>query len=208
MSSIPEGHELTKAGVIPEEWRIESVSNLSHKTNGFNPINNPDRAFRYIDVPCISLDTPTITKYLEYIGENAPSRARKLIKTGDILFSTIRLYLKQLAKVPPTLDGEVCSTAFCIIRCNTEKADPDYAFQLIARDNFVFKVTSLQIGSNYPAVIDIDITSPFIPLPEQHHIAAERDHRALLQVLKKGLMQDLLTGRVRVPLNGGEAHGA
>ncbi len=57
------------------------------------------------------------------------------------------------------------------------------------------------------------------PLPEQHRIATilstvdrdlatERHHRARLQTLKQGLMQDLLTGRKRVPLNGGEAHGA
>jgi len=57
------------------------------------------------------------------------------------------------------------------------------------------------------------------PLPEQHRIAAvlsavdhdlaaEREHRARLQTLKRGLVQDLLTGRKRVPLNGGEAHGA
>jgi len=60
---------------------------------------------------------------------------------------------------------------------------------------------------------------PLPPLLEQHRIAgvlstvdrdlaAEREHRTRLQTLKKGLMQALLTGRKRVPLNGGEVHGA
>jgi type I restriction enzyme S subunit len=216
-ASSPEGYKQTKVGMIPEEWRIESIHNLSQKTNGINPINNPNRIFKYIDVSCISRDTLKITNYLEYNGENAPSRAKKLIKEGDILFSTIRPYLKQLAKVPAALDGEVCSTAFCIIRCDTKKVDPEYVFQSVTTDKFVSNVSSLQTGSNYPAVTDKDILSqpiPLPPLPEQRQIAAilstvdaaiaaTAEVIAKTEDLKRGLMQDLLTkgideaGRVR-----------
>jgi type I restriction enzyme S subunit len=217
MFSIPKGYKMTRVGIIPEDWRVELISNLSQKINGINPTNNPDQTFRYIDVSCISRDTLKITNYLEYNGKNAPSRARKLIENGDILFSTIRPYLKQLARVPATLDGEVCSTAFCIIRCDAKRVDPEYIFQSVTRDEFISNVSSLQNGSNYPAVTDKDIFSQYIPLPslpEQHRIAAvlstvdaaiaaTDEVIAKTEELKRGLMQDLLTkgideeGRVR-----------
>jgi len=51
--------------------------------------------------------------------KKAPSRARKIIKSGDIVFATTRPYLKNIAVVPLVLDNQICSTGFCVLRPNT-----------------------------------------------------------------------------------------
>lgn len=76
----------------------------------------------------------------------------------------------------------------------------------------------LSSGSTFKAINKTDIENYFVPLPprpERRKIAAilssvdnrlrsEREHRSQLEILKKGLMQDLLTGRKRVKVDGHE----
>ena len=82
-------------------------------------------------------------------------------------------------------------------------------------DRVIGTLTEIQRGSNYPAVSDSDVHNlklPLPPLPEQQKIASilstvdekieiERNRKQKLQELKKGLMQVLLTGKVRVKVS-------
>lgn len=102
--------------------------------------------------------------------------------------------------------------------CNFKSNDPKFISYFLKFHLEAYQSDAVSIpGINRNFVHKIPCASP--PLPEQYRIAtilstvdrdlaAERDHRARLLTLKKGLMQDLLTGRKRVPLDGGEAHGA
>ncbi|WP_214021458.1 restriction endonuclease subunit S [Methanoculleus sp.] len=102
--------------------------------------------------------------------------------------------------------------------CNFKDNDPKFISYFLKLHLAAYQSDALSIpGINRNFVHRLPCAVP--PPPEQHHIAAvlstidrdlaaERDHRARLQTLKKGLMQDLLTGRKRVPLNGGEGHDA
>jgi len=100
---------------------------------------------------------------------------------------------------------------------NFKNNDPKFISYFLKLHLAVYQSDALSIpGINRNFVHKLLCAAP--PLPEQHRIAAvlstidhnlaaERDHRTCLQTLKKGLMQDLLTGRKRVPLNGGVIHG-
>ncbi|MGC8516143.1 MAG: restriction endonuclease subunit S, partial [Thermoplasmata archaeon] len=208
--------KMTELGEMPEEWSLDSIKNCSLPTNSIDPlVVFGESYFKYIDVSEISSQELAIKGTKEIQGVKAPSRARKGVKGDDIIFATIRPYLKRIAMVPKYLDGNVCSTAFCVIRANGSKVLPKFLFYSITLDKFVSNVSSSQTGSAYPAVSDSQVLSERVvipPLPEQQKIAEIlstadsklellRKKKEHLEILKKGLMNDLLTGKVRVKMD-------
>jgi len=214
---VREGYKETELGEIPVDWEILELRLIVKNTEQITPERTPNKIFKYIDVSSISRNLLKIKSYSEFIGKFAPSRARKQIKANDIIFSTIRPYLKQVSLIDGKYNGELCSTAFCVIRCDKEILSPSFCFFYMTDDNFIKGVSKYESGSNYPAVLDKDIKNQLIilpPLPEQHRIAAvlstidetiEKTERLIgkLKMEKAGLMADLLTkgidedGRVR-----------
>ena len=202
----------TEIGQVPEHWEVVRLGEVTTKTKQVDPRHEPARAFKYVDVSGISRKQLKIIDFTEYLGKEAPHRARKLVRKGDIIFATVRPYLKRMAIVPDEFDGQIVSTAFCIIRCRPYLAEPNYIFQAVTKDDFVQRVSEHQRGSSYPAVTDKDILTQMIPLPpiqEQQEIArmlssmdnkieSEEKRRASLQALFKTLLHQLMTGKVRV----------
>lgn len=205
------GYKKTKVGLIPEAWDVVRVKDCISKTRGIDPTKVHNKTFKYVDISSICNDTYRIQGHQSINSINAPSRARKEIKAKDILYATVRPYLKRIAIVPAELDGQVCSTGFCVLRCHSKKIDYNYLFNVLLSEWMTTKISKLQTGSNYPAVNDSDIHSQPIPLPhikEQEKIAAilgkwdegiEKVEKliAAKQKLKKALCQQLLTGKKR-----------
>ena len=146
----------TEIGLVPEHWEVVRLEEVTQKTKKIDPRKKPDWQFKYVDVSSISNQFLRINNYSIYKGTNAPSRARKLMKAGDILFATVRPSLKRIALVPLDLEGQICSTAFCVVRPNPQSADYLYVFFAISNDDFVLRVSAHQRGSSYPAITDTD----------------------------------------------------
>ena len=162
-----------ESGAELAEWREGRLSTLLERTEQVDPVQLGSQ-FCYIDVSAVSRKTLSVEEYSILNANEAPSRARKFVRKGDVIFATIRPYLKQIAKIPEHLDGQICSTAFCVLRANPSFADPDFIFQAVSSDAFVQRVCEYQTGSNYPAVSDTVVTDQKIvipPIPEQHRIA-------------------------------------
>lgn len=86
---------------IPAGWEevtIEKVSVGIDKTN--RKLENPEETFFYIDINAIDNQKYQIVQPKTYRWGNAPSRAQQIIQTNDIVFSTVRPYLKNIALVP------------------------------------------------------------------------------------------------------------
>ncbi len=202
----------SEIGEIPEEWSIKSISECGIPVSNIDPSIFSHSYFKYIDVSGISSEKLVIVDTKEIQGIAAPSRARKEVKEEDIIFATVRPYLKRVAIVPKNLDGQVCSTAFCVVRANRNEIMPRFLYYYMTFDKFVIKISGFQTGSAYPAVSDSQVMSERVPIPklyEQQKIAEIlstvdqklellRNKRTHLEKLKMGLMGDLLTGRVRV----------
>ncbi len=109
-------------------------------------------------------------KYI--VGSDAPSRARQLLKTNDILFSTVRTYLKNIAIVSSDLEGHLASTGFCVIR---SKINSRLVFYYVQTKRFLDSLNRVQRGTSYPAVRNNDVVNMIIPIPplsEQHRIVS------------------------------------
>lgn len=202
----------TKIGRIPEEWEVVRFNQCLQKTKQKDPTKKPDEKFTYIDVSAVSNEFFKIVESKTILGKDAPSRARKGIKTGDTIYATVRPYLRRVAFVPSELDGEICSTGYCVLRPKSEEIFHRFVFQLMLTHRVNEYLESLQAGTSYPAISDSDVYQMLIPkpsLPEQQRIAeilsevdarieTEEAYKAELEQLKRGLMQVLLTGKVRV----------
>tara|TARA_B100000315_G_scaffold256798_1_gene303666 strand:- start:783 stop:2927 length:2145 start_codon:yes stop_codon:yes gene_type:complete len=99
------------------------------------------------------------------LGYEAPSRARKEIREGDVLVSTVRPNLNTVAMVPPELDGQIASTGFCVLRPDLSVIDGKYLFYFSTTQDFINILTKKARGAHYPAVSDGDIKGLDLPLP-------------------------------------------
>jgi len=158
-------------------WQTKTLGEILERTETFDPTRTPTAEFEYIDVSSVSNQTLTIQDTQSLIGKNAPSRARRLVKANDVLFATIRPTLRRIAIVPETLDRQICSTGYFVLRAKPE-ADHRYLFYFLQTAGFMTAMEKLQKGASYPAVTDSDVRSqpiPVPPLPDQHRIVAILD---------------------------------
>jgi type I restriction enzyme S subunit len=196
-------------GRIPEEWEVVRLGEVCDI--------NPERIkyeqgiiIKYIDIE--SINDGNVSDYKIFKIEEAPSRAQRIVKEHDILISTVRPNLKAFTIIKPEYNYFVCSTGFAVVRSKSS-INPLFLFHLIWFDEiFLKQVLPLVVGSSYPAVNSkelINVLIPLPPLPEQQRIAEilsqidqtiekEERYKEKLQRTKQGLMQDLLTGKVRV----------
>lgn len=160
-----------------EGWTTKPISEIIIRSGTIDPRKKPDEFFNYIDVSSISNKTFEITDTSELLGKDAPSRARRLTESGDVLFATIRPTLRRIAIVPDYLDGAVCSTGYFVFRTKQE-LDGKFLFYQLFTDEFMGAMESHQSGASYPAVNDTQVKQQKIsypPLPEQKRIVAILD---------------------------------
>ena len=192
--------------MTPEGWRRATVADVAEvnpeQLGGDTPAAHE---LLYLDIASVErtghLGAPAAYKFA-----NAPSRARRRVRSGDIIVSTVRPYLRsfaQLRKTPPNL---VASTGFAVVR-PLDVTDSDFLYQHVLAADFVEFLKPRMKGGNYPAVTGSDVASyPLVlpPPPERRKIAAilssvddaiEASQAVIgqLQVVKKAMMAELLT---------------
>lgn len=160
---------------LPNFWEVVSIGSLCQSVESTSPAKRGVGSFRYIDISSIDNHTKQITDIQEIDNSNAPSRARQIVATNDVIVSTVRPTLNAVALIPEELNGEICSTGFCVLRTDKELLNPEYLFAWVRHPQFIQSLIRLERGIGYPAVSDSDVRSvkvPLPPLPEQARIVA------------------------------------
>lgn len=145
-------------------WKIKTLGDVVLKISTVDPAQSPDIEFDYIDVSSVSNRTFQIEETQRLKGKDAPSRARRLVRTNDVLFATVRPTLRRIAIVPAGLDKQVCSTGYFVMRPNPE-VDHRFIFYFLQDGDFMAQMEKLQKGASYPAVTDAEVRSQSIPIP-------------------------------------------
>ena len=136
---------------------VEKVENISK--------NSEIIIISYIDISSINNLKNRIETYKNYYIDEAPSRAKKIINRNDILISTVRPNLKNIALFDiETENKAIASTGFCILRTKT-KLNTLYLFNVLLSNSFTNELSKKEIGANYPAVTENDIKNVKIVLP-------------------------------------------
>lgn len=124
-----------------------------------------DKEYLYIDLSSVDRDNHIIVDTKQINTKTAPSRAQQIIKMGDILFGGTRPMLKRSCIVNEEYNNQICSTGFCVLRANPEKALPKWIYFMISTDEFYNYVEKNQKGASYPAISDGDVKNYMISLP-------------------------------------------
>ena len=113
--------------------------------------------FIYIDISCIDRESKKIIDPKNVLLSEAPSRAKQVLKDGDILVSMTRPNLNAVAFVPSHLDGAIGSTGFHVLRSSW--LHPKYLLALVQTNDFVDAMSAVVQGALYPAVRPRDIAA-------------------------------------------------
>lgn len=141
-------------------------------------ISKSTSQFEYIDIGAVDAERKEIVAPRRIKGQDAPSRARQVLRSQDVLVSTVRPNLNAVAYVPAHLDGAIGSTGFCVLRANASELDSRFLFHWVKSPGFVSRMVNLATGASYPAVTDAIVKSSLIPLPsidEQRRVAGVLD---------------------------------
>lgn len=130
--------------------------------------------FTYVDISSIDRETKRIIDPKKLPTTKAPSRAKQVLKAGDVLVSMTRPNLNAVAVVPPSLEGAIGSTGFHVLR--GKEVASGFLFYAVQTPRFVDAMCQKVQGALYPAVRPRDISSFCLPpfsLAEQRRIVAE-----------------------------------
>jgi type I restriction enzyme S subunit len=164
-------------GELPAHWGARPIKALASLNDDALPETTPpDFELSYVDIGSVSLDAG-IERTEDFIFAAAPSRARRLVRDGDVIVSTVRTYLKAIAPIVCPPGNLVVSTGFAVVRPGS-MLDSDFAKYALQSEKFVDQVISRSTGVSYPAINASDLARIELPSPprdEQSAIATFLD---------------------------------
>jgi type I restriction enzyme S subunit len=175
MSNNTEPSGIDWIGYIPARWEVKPAKYILESNRKIlNETTKADYFFRYIDISSVDFDKGIIG-YEEINFENAPSRARRIVKKGDTIISTVRTYLRAIARIEDD-KNVIVSTGFAVL--SPKNNDPIFIEYYCKSDVFCSEIEKLSYGIAYPAInesvlINIKIILP--PPKEQQAIATFLD---------------------------------
>ena len=155
---------------LPDGWILTRGKNIFNQMKSCQPFGEE---FKYIDIDAIDNKQQKINKIKTIKVANAPSRASRYTQKGDVVFSMVRPYLKNIAIVPE--NDCIASTGFYV--CSPkELLLTGFCYYLMVSDYVVNGLNQYMKGDNSPSINKKNVDDWFFPVPplkEQHRIVAK-----------------------------------
>ena len=174
--------------------------------------SDPAYEIQYVDIGNVD-SSGRIGDTASYRFDQAPSRARRRVRDGDVLISTVRTYLQAIAPIRQPPENLLASTGFAVVRPRPQRLATEYCKYALREPSFLAEVEMRSLGVNYPAITAsalANVKIPVPPLPRQHAIANHLDHETTridaLMAVKKRIL-DLLVERRRALITDAVTRG-
>ena len=189
---------------MPDSWEVVRLGDVAEiNQSNWNP--GQGSTILYLDLTSV-IEPGILAPPKELAAKEAPSRARRQVRPGDILVSTVRPNLRGFARVPEAPRNLVASTGFAVVSPR-RIVNGSFVYQHVMTSQFAQYLENAATGQAYPAVLASDVASftlPVPPLPEQRAIAAVLDSIdeaierteaviAATERLRDSLLHELLT---------------
>lgn len=151
--------------------RLKYVASINDEALGEDV--DPDYELQYIDIGNVD-SSGIIHEVATHSFADAPSRARRRVRDGDVIISCVRTYLQAIAPIRNPPDNLIVSTGFAVVRPHKGVFDAGFAKYALREPSFLAEVERRSVGVSYPAInasdlADIKVYLP--PAPSQRAIA-------------------------------------
>lgn len=144
----PSYRDAGELGCVPSEWRLKPLHAVASYNDDVLPEDTSTaEQILYVDISSVTPEEGIVAKEELAFGA-APSRARRMVKHGDTIVSTVRTYLKAVARIRDPEPNLVVSTGFAVIRPRRD-LNADYLSYLLSSDYFVEQVIARSVGVSY-----------------------------------------------------------
>jgi type I restriction enzyme S subunit len=143
-----------KTSLFVEERRLKHAATIN--VEALTEDTDPDHVILYVDISNVD-STGTINEVATYRFEDAPSRARRVVRDGDVIISTVRTYLQAIASIQKPPENLIVSTGFAVIRPRTDALDPNFCKYTLREPLFLAEVEMRSTGVSYPAINASDL---------------------------------------------------
>lgn len=155
-------------GKVPKHWRkdrLKDISEINYAVLGNNTPN--DYTLKYIDISNVDVTGIICEEAIEEIEfELAPSRARRIIRKGDIIVSSVRPNLQAIAFINLKDDNLICSTGFNVIKTNKKVIFSKFLYYFILSEYSKNYFVAAAKGVGYPAISDKDFNTLIVLIPK------------------------------------------
>lgn len=165
-------------GEVPEHWDIKPICRVTSCNDDALSENTPaDSVIRYVDISAVNY-AEGITDAVTVRFSDAPSRARRQARVGDVVVSTVRTYLKAIAAVTEGYANCIYSTGFAVLRAQRQKIEPDFLKWMTLNERLIQAIEAHSEGLSYPAINSTELVKLKVVVPpvvEQSFISVVLD---------------------------------
>lgn len=158
---LPEISEGEKPFELPKGWEWVRMDHVGHDWGQKTPEND----FTYIDVGSINKELGIVADPTIIQSQDAPSRARKIVRRNTVVYSTVRPYLLNIAVINEDFQPEpIASTAFAIVH-PWKGISATFIYHYLRSPVFINYVENCQTGIAYPAINDKQFFAGVVAIP-------------------------------------------
>lgn len=205
---FPDG--LEESELVPRGWRVGTLNDLSDlNPESWTAKNHPD-SVAYVDLT--NAKNNEIASTTDFAFDEAPSRARRVLRAGDTIIGTVRPGNRSFAFINAPASNLTASTGFAVLR-PSEVANTEFVYLAATQDASIEHLTHVADGGAYPAVRpdvvsglhtvvpDVRILSAFhlVAAPLLATISANQLQAQTLATLRDTLLPRLISGQLRLP---------